>query len=77
MNKSVLKTITEDDEISVAKMLIAEKIQKDKKRRKYMRQYYQERKKNGMVIGKNIVKKTKFINTKLIVERGLFVVSFD
>mgnify|MGYP003633549498 CR=1 FL=1 len=75
------KNITNKQEISVAKMLIAEQIEKDKKRREYMRKYYQERKDNGFIKSSKRnairIKNKKFLKTKLIVERGNFIVSFD
>jgi hypothetical protein len=68
-----IENITESEEELVAKWLVEEIIKKNKDRRMYMKQYYQERKRNGFI--KCIKKENKL--ESLIIERGNYVVEFN
>ena len=54
-----MNNITENEEISIAKLLVSEQIAKDKKRRNYMRKYYEDRKKQGFIKSKKYATKKK------------------
>ena len=70
----MVKKITKEDELIVAKLLVEEQIEKDNKRRKYMREYYRQRKKDGFI---KCAKDDIVALTQLKIERGDFTVSFN
>tara|TARA_R110001583_G_scaffold107132_1_gene255689 strand:- start:1353 stop:1553 length:201 start_codon:yes stop_codon:yes gene_type:complete len=63
--------ISSDEELIVAKLLIDENINKQLKRKLYMRKYYQERKENGYIKSS---KKNKYVSFKKIY--GPFLIEF-
>tara|TARA_B110000908_G_C9984132_1_gene326830 strand:- start:217 stop:435 length:219 start_codon:yes stop_codon:yes gene_type:complete len=72
-----MNNITENEEITIAKLLVSEQIAKDKKRRDYMRKYYEDRKKQGFIKSKKNANAKKNCLNNLKIERGLFIVKFD
>tara|TARA_R110000796_G_scaffold190842_2_gene307594 strand:+ start:207 stop:416 length:210 start_codon:yes stop_codon:yes gene_type:complete len=69
----MVKNLTKEEEIECGKRLVEERILKDRKRRTYMRKYYQQRKKDGFV---KCAKEKKNIPS-FIIERGHFIITFD
>ena len=67
------KKLTKEEEIECGKRLVEEQILKDRKRRNYMRKYYQQRKKDGFVKCANEKKNIPSFS----IDRGHFIITFN